>query len=516
MTSGGPGFTQRPERNIEALMERIDTPREASYAMGTRLFVRTLAAAHAVAFGSIWVQAAGLIGPSGILPAGRYFAAAREQLGARALFEIPSLCWIFGTGHFIGALCGLGIALSILLFLGFAPALCLALLWACYLSLVSAGQIFFDFQWDALLLESTLVAIFLVPWTLGRARYPYDPPRLARYLVWWLLFRLMFLSGIVKLTSGDPTWRSLTALAFHYQTQPLPTPLAWYAQQLPAWFQKASCAVMFAVELGAPLLIPMPRKLRHVGALSLVSLQLVIALTGNYAFFNLLSLGLCLACLDDGWWERWRPGERVQAAGDGPAHDPAGRLKPTLLRWFAALSVGITFFESVAATSRGAAASPIVRDVAEAVGPFRSFNDYGLFAVMTVERPELVIEGSDDGRDWREYAFPSKPGDLNRRPSWVAPYEPRLDWQLWFAALEPPYANPWVGTLCELLLKDDRAVLRLFARNPFPDRPPRYMRVVRYRYEFTDAAERDRTGNWWRRTPIDFYIRAVELPPDSK
>jgi len=497
-------------------MERIDPPRDASFATGTRVFVGFLAVAHAVAFGSIWVQSAGLIGPSGILPAGRFFAAAHEQLGARAWFEAPSLCWIFGAGRFIDVLCAVGIGLALLLLFGVAPAVCLALLWACYLSLVAAGQIFFDFQWDALLLESTLIAIFVVPWTLGRARGPYEPPRLARFLIWWLLFRLMFLSGVVKLASGDPTWRHLTALTFHYQTQPLPTPLAWYAQQLPAWFQKASCAVMFAIELVAPLCIPGPRTLRHLGALALVALQVVIALTGNYAFFNLLAIGLCLPCLDDGWWLRLRPGLEEAGAGAGQARAPAGRLKRTALRWFAAFSVGVTFFETVAYVSRGAATSPLVRAVANAVGPFRSFNDYGLFAVMTVERPELVIEGSNDGRDWREYGFAFKPGDLGRRPGWVAPHQPRLDWQLWFAALEPPEANPWVETLCMLLLRGDPAVLGLFSRNPFPGRPPEFVRVVRYRYDFTDAAERARTGNWWRRTPIDFYIPPVTLPPDSR
>jgi hypothetical protein len=178
--------------------------------------------------------------------------------------------------------------------------------------------------------------------------------------------------------------------------------------------------------------------------------------------------------------------------------------------------VGVTFFETVAALYPAAAGSPLVRAVAEAVGPLRSFNDYGLFAVMTVERPELVIEGSDDARDWREYALPSKPGDLSRRPGWVAPYQPRLDWQLWFAALGPPDSSPWVGTVCEKILEGDRAVLGLFSRNPFPERPPRYMRVVRYRYEFTDEDERARTGNWWRREPIDFYIPAVTLPENQK
>jgi len=497
-------------------VDPVAPPSRPSFAAGTRLFVCALAVAHAVAFASIWVQADGLIGPSGILPAGQFFAAVHEQLGRQAWYEAPSLCWIFGTGRFIGVLCGLGIGLSVLLFVGYAQPVCLALLWAFYLSLVSAGQIFFDFQWDALLLESTLLALFVVPWSLRRARAPYDPPRLARYLVWWLLFRLMFLSGVVKLTSGDPTWRHLSALTFHYQTQPLPTPIAWYAQQLPEWFQVASCALMFLVELAAPFCIAAPRSIRHFAALALVALQVLIAVTGNYAFFNLLTVGLCLTCLDDGWWRsrHWQV--------DEPTRDPAeprrrgAPSKATALRWFGAFYVGVTFFGTAAAVSPNAARSPLVRSVEEAVGPLQTFNNYGLFRVMTVERPELVIEGSDDSRDWREYALPYKPGDLSKRPKWVAPYQPRLDWQLWFAALGPADDSPWVGTICERLLRGNPAVLGLFAHDPFPDHPPHYMRVVRYRYEFTDAVERKRTGKWWRRTPIDFYIPTVALSSDSK
>jgi hypothetical protein len=492
-------------------VEHPSAPQAPSFATGARLFVCIVALAHAVSFASVWAQADGLIGPAGILPAGQFLSAARGQLGRQAWFEVPSLCWIFGAGASVKWLCAAGIAFSGAVIAGYAPALFLALAWVCALSVMSVGQIFFDFQWDALLMECTLVAIFLVPWTLRPARAPYDPPRLARYLAWWLLFRLMFLSGAVKLTSGDPTWRHLTALTFHYQTQPLPTPVAWYAQKLPPWFQAASCAVLFIIELGAPFLIPAPRRLRHAAALAFIILQVLIALTGNYAFFNLLAVGLCLPCLDDAWWRSRHWGSAQPEPWVGRA-----RVKGSILRWFAALSVGITFFEAMAALSPGAAGSPIVRAVADAVGPTRSFNDYGLFAVMTVERPELIIEGSDDGHDWREYALPYKPGELSRRPSWVAPYQPRLDWQLWFAALEPPDSNPWVGRVCELLLRGDQAVLGLFSHNPFPGHPPHFVRVVRYRYEFTDAAERARAGNWWRRTPIDFYIPAVSLPSDER
>ena len=496
-------------------MERRGTTREASFATGSRLFVIAVGISNAVAFGSIWEQWSGLTGPSGILPAGEFLKAAREQLGARAWYDLPSLCWVFGTGHFVGALCALGIALSVMLLAGFAPAVCLGLIWIFHLSLVSVGQIFYDFQWDALLLESTLIAVWLAPWTLGRARGPHNPPRLARYLSWWLLFRLMFLSGMVKLTSGDPTWRNLTALTFHYQTQPLPSPVAWYLQQFPEWIQKASCALMFAIELLAPLCIPGPRIVRHAAAVALISLQVIIAITGNYAYFNILSIGLCFTCLDDEWWERMLQRFRSRATVAVPAK--VSRMpRATLLRWFAALSVGVTFFETTATLSRSAASSPLVRAVESVVGPFRSFNNYGLFAVMTTERPELVFQGSDDGNDWREYGFPFKPGDLARRPRWVAPYQPRLDWQLWFAALDSPDNNPWVGTVCERILENDRDVLGLFSVNPFPIHAPRLVRVVRYRYEFTSYSERASTGNWWRRTPLDFYIPAVSLPADSK
>ena len=490
-------------------MASAQTSPAPTFSHGTRLFVSVLAVSYACAFASIWIQAGGLMGPSGILPAHQLFFAACEQLGREAWYDYPSLCWFLGDGAGLDCLCAAGLLLSVLLFLRIAPAVCLLLMWACYLSLATAGQDFFNFQWDALILESTLVAVCVVPWTLRRTTVPYNPPKLGRYLIWWLLFRLMFLSGAVKLRSGDPTWRHLTALTFHYQTQPLPTPVAWYAHQLPHVAQVACCAVLLLIELAAPFGLLAPRRIRHGAVLSLIGLQLLIALTGNYAFFNLLTIGLCLAALDDDWWRGIHWGvEPVPAEVETPRR----RLRLAAVRWFAAVSVGITFFEVAADLSPGAARSPLVRFLIPLVDPVRSFNVYGLFQVMTVERPELIFEGSDDGREWKEYTLPFKPGDPSVRPKWVAPYQPRLDWQLWFAALGSADANPWVSTVCEKLLRGNAAVLRLFARNPFPDHPPRYVRVVRYRYEFTDSAERARTGNWWRRTPLDFYISPVTLP----
>ncbi|MDE3085043.1 MAG: lipase maturation factor family protein, partial [Verrucomicrobiota bacterium] len=394
-------------------------------------------------------------------------------------------------------LCGAGVIFALLLFVGVAPALCLALLWTCYLSLVCAGQIFFEFQWDSLLLEATLLAIFLAPWSWLPLWRLHEPPRLARWLLWWLLFRLMFLSGVVKLASGDPTWRNLTALTFHYQTQPLPALPAWYIFQLPAWFHRACCALMFFIELMVPFALFATRRWRHAAALLLVTLQLFIAITGNYAFFNLLAIALCLPCFDDACVARKFirvPLARPAQAKKIPRSAPGWLLRPFAVFTFA--------FTALLASFDFSLRPPRWFDhIMAATDPFRTFNNYGLFAVMTTTRPEIIFEGSDDGRNWLAYNFRYKPGDLRRPPIPVAPYQPRLDWQLWFAALSPPEQNPWVLDLCGHLLRGTPEVLSLLGANPFPKNPPHYVRAVRYEYEFTDPAVRARTGQWWRRTP---------------
>ena len=493
---------------------------KSGFACGTWLFLRILAVIHAVAFISCWTQLDGLVGPHGLLPATRFFGVVHSQLGGRAFAELPSLCWLFGAGWFLHALCAIGVALALLLFAGVAPAPCLALLWVCYLSLAGAGQIFFEFQWDSLLLETTLLAVFLAPWTLCPGWRLVEPPRLARWLLWWLLFRLMLLSGLVKLASGDPSWRHLTALTFHYETQPLPTPLAWYASQLPSWLQRLSCALMFVVELVAPFALLAGRRLRHAAVLALIGLQVLIALTGNYTFFNFLGIALCFLCLDDAFFRR---GQVEGRRGVPPRssyetrRDAASTFKLTpsapswLLRSFATVVVFCTFVEAIADFVPSVASARPLAGLESAIAPFRSLNNYGLFAVMTTTRPELIFEGSDDGIEWQPYEFPHKPGDLARRPDFVAPHQPRLDWQLWFAALGSLDQNRWVIGLCEHILTGTPEVMSLFARNPFPAHPPRYIRVVRYEYHFTDAAERAATGNWWKRTMLDYYVPPARL-----
>lgn len=477
------------------------------YAIATDLFLRGLALVYLVAFASFWWQLPGLVGPQGILPAQGYLDALAAHLGAARWWQAPTLCWFFGAGTFLHVLCAAGVLLALAAFLRLAQAPCLALLWLAYLSLATPGQIFLSFQWDTLLLETGLLAIFLAPWRLvGRTRA--DPPRAARWLLWWLLFRLMFMSGLVKLTSGDDSWRDLTALTYHYETQPLPTWIGWWVHQLPAWFHRFSCAVMFLIELVGPFLLFGPRRLRHAAALAQVALQVLIAATGNYTFFNLLTVLLCILFLDDAWWPRRLAGTADPAAGSAPAPRFLPRLAQAVL--FPVLLVAsliITLPSLLPPRPWPESYSAAFRVIAAT----RSVNSYGLFRVMTKTRPELVIEGSDDGREWRPYAFKWKPGDPGRRPGFVAPHQPRLDWQLWFAALAHPRREQWVLQLCEHLLHGTPAVTRLFAQNPFPDRPPRHVRVVVYDYKFTTPAERRQTGKWWRRDPEDFYFRPMSL-----
>ena len=407
---------------------------------------------------------------------------------------------------FCTLLCGAGVVLSLLLALQIAPLFCLILLWVLYLSLSVAGQVFMNFQWDYLLLEVGFLSIFLAPFRLFPSRRYQSPiSPWAHFLLLWLLFRLMFMSGVVKLTSGDESWWNLTALHYHYETQPLPTPLSWWANQLPPWFQSFSTIVMFGIELGAPFLLFAPRRLRLTGVLGLLTLQVLIAMTGNYCFFNLLTVALCLLAVDDACWPRIgrRARSRPQVRG---AAWPLWILVPVVAvdlalsgplvwnglfpeaDWPSFFSVPYAFLE-----------------------PFRSLNGYGLFRVMTKTRPEIIVEASQDGYTWRAYEFKYKVGDPMRAPPIVAPHQPRLDWQMWFAALDDIRGEPWFMNFLARLLQGSPAVLRLIETNPFPDAPPRYIRARLFEYHFTNALEKKQTGGWWRREEAGLYCPPVSI-----
>jgi predicted DCC family thiol-disulfide oxidoreductase YuxK len=478
--------------------------RRPTYFRSRDLFLRSLGAIYLIAFLSLWFQVDGLIGEHGILPVGNYLDAAREQLGSDAFVALPTLCWLDSSTAFLHFLCGAGAVVSVLLMAGLAPVVSLALLFVFYLSLTVAGQTFLSFQWDILLLETGFLALFFAP-RVWRMRWHEDAPlsRVGLFLIKLLLFKLMLMSGVVKLTSGDNSWWNLTALDFHYWSQPLPTALAWWSDQHAEWFKKFSVAFCLFVEIVVPFFIWAPRRFRHIAAILLIGLQIAIAATGNYCFFNLLTIALCLVLFDDSVFGRVGT---ARCAVRGPRR---ARVLPAMAVLIVTLPVNAMF---VFSSFKPQVEWP--RPVAAIAGYLESFHvisGYGLFRVMTKSRPEIVIEGSADGNDWFPYEFRWKPGALDRAPGWVAPHQPRLDWQMWFAALGTYRHNPWFVRLLERLLRGTPEVTALFARNPFQNDPPHYVRARLYQYRFTTSAEHRATGNWWKRQEDGDYLPAISL-----
>jgi hypothetical protein len=445
--------------------------------LGATLCVRLIAFIYLIAFVSFGRQAAGLIGSHGILPAAQFFASARQSLGRAAYWDAPSVFWLNAsdTALLLGWVAGAIFAVTAMLapwkwLIRGALTGCLVL----WVSLSSAGQDFLSYQWDILLSEAGFLALFA------------DDSPVRIWFFRWLVFRLMFYSGVVKLTSGDPNWRNLTALHYHYETQPLPNPLAWYMAQLPMWFQQFSTALMFATELVAPLLFFAPRRVRRFGAWAVIGLQALIFASGNYTYFNLLAIVLCLFLFIE------------------PSNAPRNRLHRAVsaaLALFIGMVSGCLTLELFSMRSPGTAA------ILQWAEPLRIVNSYGLFAVMTTERREIVIEGSNDGDNWLAYEFPYKPGDPRRAPPVIAPDQPRLDWQMWFAALGSYQENRWFVGFLLRVMHGEPAVLRLLGYNPFPAAPPKFIRARLYLYHFTHWGQ----PGWWTREERGLYFPAVGL-----
>jgi predicted DCC family thiol-disulfide oxidoreductase YuxK len=467
------------------------------------LFLRFMGITYAIAFVSLWVQIIGLVGAHGILPAGEFLEAVKSQVGPVRYWYLPTLCWFSASDGALHAICAAGTLCSLLAITGFVPVAALAGSWLCYLSLIAAGQEFLFFQWDSLLLEAGFIALLMAPWR-RRLAASGPPPRAALWLARWLLFRLMVSSAAAKFTSGDPTWRSLTALDFHYFTQPLAPWTAWYAHHWPALFQKLSVLVMFVIEGVVPFFLWGPRRVRFAAVAAIAGLQLLIVVTGNYGFFNVLALVLCVPFLDDGLLARSRDAGNVASPVITPGH-----------RWPRRVVVAALFLMSLVPFSHAFhLKSSWLGPVQNAYGlmsPWHLVNPYGLFAVMTTDRPEIVIEGSNDRREWHAYEFRYKPGDLAQRPPFMAPHMPRLDWQMWFAALGDVRRNRWFLMFCQRLLEGSPDVTALLAHNPLADSPPKYLRAQVYMYQFTTPEERRTTGNWWKRTLRGPYVPELTL-----
>ncbi len=533
-------------------------PEIPTYRQTTDLFVRGVGFVFLIAFFSLWTQIHGLVGDHGILPAsgfmssvGQYFD--QNSVGISRYLKFPTLGWLAAGDTALSVYSLVGIVCSALVMVGLFPALTMFVCWVLYLSLTGLGQDFLSFQWDALLLETGFLAILVSPWSrtlrtaTGKGRF------IGIFLVRWLLFRLMLESGLVKLASGDPVWRDLTALGFHFETQPLPTWIGWFAHQLPAGLLKAGTFGMFVIELIVPLFIFAPRRLRLIAFAPLVGFQIVILLTGNYGFFNLLTIVLGFSLLDDRAIEavknfsiqsvaRLRPKPETDRATSGGAESSArtgndvfqdtGSLalsqpaaSPEVLRSFmlrraclttyAVLAISIGGLQIVASTGGRVSAFGPVGWASNHLAPFHLINNYGLFAVMTRSRPELVIEGSADGINWQPYVFKYKPGPLDQRPAFLPFHMPRLDWQMWFAALNEGNAPRWIHQFCERLFERSPEVTALLQSNPFETDPPRYIRVLAYDYSFTRSS--DNSGNWWQAAHKRYYLPILQYQrPDQR
>jgi hypothetical protein len=476
--------------------------------------LRSLGVVYALAILSLWVQIDGLIGSRGILPVEAFLARVAARVGDDAFWYLPTLVWLAPGDGILHALGAAGMVLALVLAAGVVPTAALAGLWVIYLSLTVAGQDFLGFQWDNLLLETGLLAIVLVPpcFRLGAGRTRAASP-FALFLFRWLVFRLMLGSGLVKLASGDPSWwPDLTALSYHYETTCLPVWVGWLVHQAPLGVHRASCALVLASELVVPFFVFGPRRLRLAAFWIFLAQQAGIAITGNYGFFNILTVVLCFSLLDDAAWpRRWRRGDAA----------PSARRPITAWSFGVVAPLGVVVFilglvtvvgqldRALQRFDRGMGIvwpPPILR-LAEAADPFRSVNGYGLFARMTKNRPEIVVEGSDDAATWHPYTFRWKPGDVHARPRFVAPHQPRLDWQMWFAALGNARANPWFVLFLHRLLEGSPPVLGLLADNPFPNGPPRYVRAVLYDYRFT--TRNDPSDAWWKRERLGLYAAPI-------
>jgi hypothetical protein len=531
------------------------------------IFLRALGLIYLSAFYSLARQILGLIGPDGILPAGEYLQAVARSTGHARFWYAPTLLWFSTGSHALTALCWVGIIASLLVVLNILPRAALLICFVCFLSFVSAAGEFSGYQSDGMLLEAGFISLFLAPVGFRPGLALRQPPmRAAMFLLLWEWFRIYFESGVVKLASGDPQWRNFTAMDEYYQNGPLPTWIGWYVQHLPHWFHAATAFSTLALELVIVWIWFLPRPWRIVCFCIVTPWQIGVIATANYTFLNYLVLVLGFFLLDDRLLSRFAPRkirQRLPAAWetDPPAEatpqvfdsqsilqpqSPSGinsgasfREEPRPLTdgrsqehestesWrqylssatlaLTAFALGWVFYSSTALMiSMIWPGAPLPKSPVAALEPFRIADRYGLFAVMTRGRYEIEFQGSNDGQTWVPYPFRSKPQDPGKAPGIYAPYQPRFDWNLWFASLGAWRSNPMVPRTEERLLAGSPDVLALFARNPFPNQPPLQIRAVLWRYWFTSPPEKHAQGMWWKRQLLGLYAPTLQRDANGK
>lgn len=468
---------------------------DSQYQLVSALFLRLLAICYFIAFFTLTFQITGLVGEQGILPLSPWLNYLVNDLGSVAYLYFPMLFWFEQSDWFLQAIAWAGCVLSLLVFFNIFPRLNLVLLFIFYLSLVKAGQTFMNFQWDGLLLEAGFLSIFLRP-----------DSRLMIFLFRWLLFRLRFMSGISKLAMGDPSWLGMTALLFYFETQPLPHVGAWYFHNLPEIVLIAATVLVLMIEIIVPFMMFLSRKYRFIAAWITLGLQLLILLSSNHNWFNILSMALCLFLFDDKalrsvlptplqrWLTNsWKP---VVAL---PSSSLAYRFRVILVAVI--VSAGSLTIYRMAVRDNLCYYPNLALDVLQ---QWHIVNTYHVFPTMTTRQIELKVEGSIDGVEWRPYEFIYRPNALDEMPAVVLPHHPRLDWMVWFVPFHPRFLD-WFDAFLTGLLENASGVLGLLENNPFPEQAPNFIRVHAWHYEFTTPEEKEETGNWWKRRYLGLF-----------
>jgi hypothetical protein len=509
------------------------------------IFLRALAVFYFSAFFSLLFQIEGLIGPRGVLPAERFLDAVQGQAGLLRFWYAPTLFWFASGSYMMMAVTWLGLIASVAALCNLWPRLSFFVCFICFLAFVAAAQDFSSYQSDGMLLEAGFLALFFTPRGLLPGWGMASPPsRASLFLLQWEWFRIYFESGLVKLLSGDTQWRNFTAMDEYYQNGPLPTWIGWYVEHLPHWFHAATVAGTLAMELVVVWMLFLPRRARLICFCIVTPWEIGVILTANYTFLNYLVLALGFLLLDDRS-VRWLLPRRLRDSlpQDTPEHDAARKEtslsilesseegtedRPRVIRGIAdyfgairlcaaALMLAWIGYATTAEMIRMLWSDlPLPTAPIAALEPFRIANQYGLFAVMTRGRYEIEFQGSNDGQNWTPYLFRYKPQALNEAPRIYAPYQPRFEWNLWFASLGDWQQSNFVALTEERLLENDPDVLALFRGNPFTQAPPRYVRAMLWQYWFTTMDEKRRTGNWWRRNLMGLYAPVLTRQPDGK
>ena len=494
-----------PVMNRESVFEKLFALGN-SYWLTRFIILRLLGFVYAVAFLVAAQQLVPLIGEHGLTPANHFLASVQTQLGSRTagILRVPTLFWLGISDHGMLIFAWVGFALALVVLGGYANAIILSILWVMYMSIVHIGQIWYGYGWEIQLLETGFLSIFLCPLLDGRPFPKSRPPILVFWLFRWLGFRIMIGAGLIKLR-GDPCWRDLTCLAYHYETQPIPSPISRYLHFAPLWVHKFETAWNHFIELVLPWFSFGPRSARHIAGVLLVTFQIFLIVSGNLSFLNYLTIIPFLACFDDTFLRHFLPRALVQRAERAAEESQPSRINNSIA---IALSIVVVYL-SVAPVLNLFSGRQLMNS---SYDPLDLVNTYGAFGSVGRERDEIIFEGTNDAlitghTKWKEYEFKAKPGDPNRRPPFVAPYQPRIDWQIWFAAMASPADYPWTLHFGWKLLRNDRGTLSLLANNPFPNAPPHYVRARLYRYQFAPIGDKA----WWKRERIGEWLPALSV-----